>query len=410
MFLVLITLLCFSKRVCLLVFCFLGLAVSAQERHRSGTAFAVTSNGHLVTSAHLVRDHELIRAFSAQSGRALRIKVLAIDEADDLALLNITDSLVTKPIPIADFSGVPTGLEIFVLGFPLPSFQGRELKVTSGIISSRSGLRDNPGSFQFSAPIQGGNSGGPVVAVDGSVVGVVHGKLMARPRESQRPVESPQNVNLATDSNKVADFLAGQGVHVIRRTTNLSKVLRPHEVFEQLKSSIYFLEIKYAATKVGPGDMPVRVRQLLSGISEADEDRLLKAYFEGFTEVLRGAKQVLLLRPALDKTLALKKNSRTFYEGVVEATRYQMIISFNEPQKFKGQFSYQSVVLEMAYDCENNTSTTLYREYKEFGFAGGATRLKLLRKPSATWDPSIMKPVKSGALINFFNSHLCQSK
>lgn len=383
------------------------LSVSAQERQRTGTAFAVTTDGHMITSAHLLKSAKSVQVYSAQSGQSFTAEVIAVDDDSDLALLR-TD-LKTQPLPIVDFSGVPNGLEIFALGFPLPSYQGRELKVTSGIINARTGLRGAPGSFQFSAPIQSGNSGGPVIAADGSMVGVIHGKLVAKPRDVQRNSESPQNVSFATDSNAVADFLASQGIHVIRQTIKLSKVLRPHEVFERVQPSVFFVEIKYAAPKLDVQDISLALRRVLAGISREDQGRLLGVYAAGFTEVLRSKKETIVLRKSLPNSPDSKPELEARYKGAIEGAHFQMIVSFDESKKYKDQFGYQSVILEMVYDCKKNASATLYREYKELPFAGGVTRLKLIRKSTDEWDASVLKAVKSEALKKFFQSNLCSS-
>ena len=125
-----------------------------------------------------------------------RGKVVKVNKKFDLALIKI--DTVTKANPIATWNTVPNGLEIFAFGFPNPSIQGRELKITSGLVNSLEGLTTKAGVFQFSAPIQRGNSGGPVVGSDGTVIGLISGKLEGRSDQSNS--ETLQNVNFAVRS------------------------------------------------------------------------------------------------------------------------------------------------------------------------------------------------------------------
>ena len=57
------------------------------------------------------------------------------------------------------------------MGYPQVSVLGITTKVTRGIVNSERGMRDDPKSFQFSAEVQKGNSGGPLIGPGGMVVG-----------------------------------------------------------------------------------------------------------------------------------------------------------------------------------------------------------------------------------------------
>ena len=65
------------------------------------------------------------------------------------------------------------GEDIFVLGYPLTQTMGNEIKLTNGIISSRTGFQGDIANYQMSAPIQPGNSGGPMFDSKGDVIGIV---------------------------------------------------------------------------------------------------------------------------------------------------------------------------------------------------------------------------------------------
>jgi hypothetical protein len=101
---------------------------------------------------------------------------------------------------------VKLGEEIIVLGFPLRGVLSSPPTVTTGIVSSLAGLRDDRTRLQISAPVQPGNSGGPVLDRFGNVVGVVVGKLNAL-KAMQVTGDIPQNVNFAVHSSIVTSIL-----------------------------------------------------------------------------------------------------------------------------------------------------------------------------------------------------------
>ncbi len=68
------------------------------------------------------------------------------------------------------------GENIFVLGFPLRASMGDEIKLTNGIISSKTGFQGDITSYQISAAIQPGNSGGPLFNQEGGLIGIIKAK------------------------------------------------------------------------------------------------------------------------------------------------------------------------------------------------------------------------------------------
>jgi S1-C subfamily serine protease len=133
--------------------------------------------------------------------------VIAEDLANDLALLHselrISENEVAS---INVVRPVRAGESIAVFGFPLVGTLSTTGNVVSGNITSLTGMGDDVRFFQISAPIQPGNSGGPLLDEFGSVVGVVNSKLneIAWAKETG---EWPQNVNFAIKSNVLSSFL-----------------------------------------------------------------------------------------------------------------------------------------------------------------------------------------------------------
>jgi S1-C subfamily serine protease len=101
---------------------------------------------------------------------------------------------------------VGLGEEIVVIGFPLRGLLSSPPTVTTGIVSSLAGIQDHRTQMQISAPIQPGNSGGPVLGRSGNIVGIVDSKLDAI-KTVKITGDIPQNVNFGVQSAIVTSLL-----------------------------------------------------------------------------------------------------------------------------------------------------------------------------------------------------------
>src|SRR5207249_8879954 len=128
------------------------------------------------------------------------------DKSNDLAVLKVTDTASRtfgfSALALASKGSgeARLGQPVFTIGFPNPDVQGTEPKLTRGEISSLAGMRDDPRHFQISVPVQPGNSGGPLVDLNGNVVGVVSMR-MGDLRALKLTGALPQNVNYAIKSS-----------------------------------------------------------------------------------------------------------------------------------------------------------------------------------------------------------------
>ena len=146
----------------------------------TGTGFAlkgkyVITNHHVVDGARSLQ----VRGIKGDFTKMYNAVVVASDATHDMAIIRIEDSKFTGfgEIPYAIKSGLSeVGEEIFVLGYPMMSTMGEEVKLTTGVVSSRSGFMGDISAYQVSAPIQPGNSGGPMFDSNGDVVGIVNAK------------------------------------------------------------------------------------------------------------------------------------------------------------------------------------------------------------------------------------------
>jgi len=147
----------------------------------SATGFAISQNGIIVTNYHVIENATKIKVkgIKGDFSKSYSAKVIVSDKNNDLAILKIDDysftTLGTIPYMINNNSA-NVGENIFVLGYPLTATMGEEIKLTNGIISSKSGFQGDITSYQMTAPIQPGNSGAPMFDKDGNIVGIVNAK------------------------------------------------------------------------------------------------------------------------------------------------------------------------------------------------------------------------------------------
>lgn len=176
-----------------------------REKSRAGTGFFIHSEGVLVTSLHVVDKANSI-SVNTRGGVKFSAQLLAKNEPCDLAVLKVA-SRVQDWLPIQkDTRKIKRGSEVLTVGFPRVDLQGFEAKVTNGLISSLTGVINDPNFFQISVPIQPGNSGGPLVSRDGVVVGVISSKLAINSSLDTSHVQ-PENVNYAVKSSCLRDLL-----------------------------------------------------------------------------------------------------------------------------------------------------------------------------------------------------------
>ena len=149
-----------------------------QSKDWSGTGFAL-HDGYVITNYHVMdgATNIHIQGIGGDFKTKYKASVVASDKHNDIALLKTEALSVDKHIPYAiKTTTSDVGEDVFVLGFPLTSTMGEEIKLTTGVISSKTGFQGDVSLYQISAPIQPGNSGGPLFDDKGNVIGIVSAK------------------------------------------------------------------------------------------------------------------------------------------------------------------------------------------------------------------------------------------
>lgn len=146
----------------------------------TGTGFALL-DGCIATNYHVVENAKSIRVqgIGGSFNIHYNAEVIATDKHNDIAIIKISDNRFNGfgAIPYSVKKSMSeVGEDVFVLGYPLTTTMGDEIKLTTGIISSRTGFQGDVSLYQISAPIQPGNSGGPLFDNNGNLIGIVNAK------------------------------------------------------------------------------------------------------------------------------------------------------------------------------------------------------------------------------------------
>ncbi|MCJ9700998.1 S1C family serine protease [Bradyrhizobium sp. SHOUNA76] len=181
-------------------------AGSKTARAKSGTGFVVSANGHIVTNNHVIDGcvGDIKGNLTGEASMVLR--VVSSDANNDLALLQAPSTTTFKDFARIRDPSIRSGDSVIAIGFPFHGLLSSDFTVTTGIVSSLSGMRNDSRFLQISAPVQPGNSGGPLFDATGQVVGVVTGKIPAL-RIAAATGNIPENINFAIKTGVLRDFL-----------------------------------------------------------------------------------------------------------------------------------------------------------------------------------------------------------
>jgi S1-C subfamily serine protease len=179
---------------------------SGKARGFSGTGFVVSANGHIVTNHHIVDGCVGDIKGNLTGEAAVALRVVSSDANNDLALLQAPATTTFKDVARIRDRSIRSGDSVVAIGFPFHGLLTSDFTVTTGIVSSLSGIRNDTRFLQISAAVQPGNSGGPLFDTSGQVVGVVTGKLDGLSM-IKATGNIPENINFAIKNGALRDFL-----------------------------------------------------------------------------------------------------------------------------------------------------------------------------------------------------------
>jgi hypothetical protein len=191
------------------------LLVDRTKPASTGTAFYVNKSGQLMTAAHVLRDCLVLEAM--KDGKAIPVTQRVSSDLLDLAVVD-TGQPTDKALPLRVGQEMMLGEAVTNVGFPLQGILAASPNLTRGNVSAQGGMKGSVGLFQFSAPIQPGASGGPVVSDGGELLGITVGTLNAAALIKEGLL--PQNVNFALDARYAAMFLRNASVEFAEVAAN----------------------------------------------------------------------------------------------------------------------------------------------------------------------------------------------
>lgn len=180
---------------------------TAKSSH--GTGFYVSARGHVMTNQHVIDGCKDVTV-SHIGAPPVKARLVASDAMNDLAVLS-TDTVPSVVPPLAMRARV--GETVYAYGFPLSGILATTGNFTIGNVTATAGLNDDTRHIQISAPVQPGNSGGPLVDQFGNVVGIIVGKLNVLKMASITS-DLAQNVNFAIKTTTALNFLETNSIDV----------------------------------------------------------------------------------------------------------------------------------------------------------------------------------------------------
>lgn len=144
------------------------------QSNYSGTGFALTNDGYLITNYHVVEDAENLQIVT-RNGKSHAATVIAYEQKNDIALLKVEDEDFRFGKSDLPYSLMPSratlGAPVFTLGFPQD-----EIVYNEGYVASRNGFEGDSNQYRLEVPAGPGQSGAPVVSQSGAIVGIIRSK------------------------------------------------------------------------------------------------------------------------------------------------------------------------------------------------------------------------------------------
>lgn len=204
----------------------------------SGSGIILNTKGYIATNYHVVKDAKSILIQLTQNGKKIKYnaKVVVSDKTNDLSILQITDTDFKGfgAIPFAVKNTISdVGTNVFAMGYPMSSYLGEEVKVTDGLISSKTGYQGDIVTYQISVPIQPGNSGGPLFDKQGNLIGITNAGI-----------PSAENVGYAIKTSYLKNLIDVAPESITLPTINTISKISFTEKIKILSKFVVFIKVK----------------------------------------------------------------------------------------------------------------------------------------------------------------------
>ena len=200
----------------------------------SGSGFFISKNGYLITNYHVVDGCDFNKVHL--NGEQLETNIVAVDKANDIALLKINRNFDTFfSISNQDVSLLE---DVIVAGYPLGKSISSSIKTHKGVVTSLSGVGDNFSNFQTDASINQGNSGGPIINQNGNIVGIAVATWVE---------EGVQGVHFGIKSSTLKTFVRSNNISL---SPQKNKELTNKELGSLISKSTVYLECHMTVAKI----------------------------------------------------------------------------------------------------------------------------------------------------------------
>jgi S1-C subfamily serine protease len=208
----------------------------SSAKQSTGSGYAIDDVGDVVTDNHVVAGCQTLTLRHGE--RVVPAELVASDDRNDLAVVKgaLPDLL---PIKFRDGKGIRAGDAVIAMGYPYAGLLAITPQTTTGTVMALAGVGDDSRMLQVTAPIQPGNSGGLLFDLKGNVVGTIVATLNALAM-AKATGSIPQNVNFATKSGIVRDFLDSKGLNY--QTSASTVTMEPADVAEAGAKSVVMVE------------------------------------------------------------------------------------------------------------------------------------------------------------------------
>ncbi|MDT8308288.1 MAG: serine protease [Bacteroidales bacterium] len=203
----------------------------------TGTCFAASTNGYLITNYHVIKDADSICVTNNYTEPVrYRTKIIFRDTKHDLVVLKIADndfpgfSQLPYVISENEFS---LGEYAFTLGY-----SKNDIVFGEGSISSTSGYNNDTAAYQISMPVNPGNSGGPLFNASGELIGIVSGKNIRK----EGAAYALKSVYIKQLIDKIIDYNTNQNPPQLNTRNRLSKLPKTKQI-EAIQPFIFRVQV-----------------------------------------------------------------------------------------------------------------------------------------------------------------------
>lgn len=248
--------------------------ITSEDSVWTGSCVAI-GGIYFATNHHVVAGAKTLKISGPSDNHITEydVEVVTDDEIHDLAIIKVTDPNFTPytSIPYGFMTATSdVGSEVFVLGYPYSSHMGKEVKLTTGVISSRTGYEGDITKYQISAPVQPGNSGGPLFDNFGNLIGLVNSGI-----------PGADNVGYAIKLSFLKNLIESCNISNILNSTNQIATLSLTEKVKKISPYVFLVKAntgdeKWATLGANetsiPADAEENARQYLKGAYQMIEE------------------------------------------------------------------------------------------------------------------------------------------